>query len=272
MPGKRWSLPERRSLIRQVRQGKTLSELRIPGRSPAAINNQRQRLRRAGLLGSNKTRPIQLWTSRELVILRRSVKRFRMSAAQIARAGLLPRHSKDSISQQMRRQRLGDRRRRLASQLAHRLDRRERAALERFLKTKGRKLSSKEVAAKFAISPKTVTAYRRRLGLRLSWHEARSSAEHQQRMEQVRRAVSQQNRARWQRWRAGRRLTLEELQKLMERKRRRLPKRRCERCGTRWFETKPFFRVTKRRRSAVVGHTIARICLACQAEEKSRGM
>ena len=267
MPGIRWSPTERRRLIRQIQQGKTLPDIRIPGRSSPAINNQRQRLRSAGWLCGQKKRKIQPWTTRELMALRRYVNKFRMSAAQIASAGLLPRHkSKDSIAQQMRRQRLGDRRRRLASSLAHRLDRHERAALESFLKTAGRKVASKEVAAKFGISPKTVTTYRRRLNLRLSWHEARSSEGYTRLMESVRRAIRQKNRARWQRWRAARRLGLEQLQGLMERKRWNHQKRACMRCGTVWFATGKFFRMAKRHRGGNVRFTMARTCLACQAE------
>ncbi len=267
MPGKRWSPAERRRLIRQIQQGKTLPDIRIPGRSSPAINNQRQRLRSAGRLGSQKKRRMQPWTTRELMALRRYVNQFRMSAAQIASAGLLPRHkSKDSISQQMRRQHLGDRRRRLASSLAHRLDRHERAALEQFLRTAGRKVATKEVAAKFGISPKTVTAHRRRLNLRLSWHEARSSEGYRQLMELVRWGIRQKNRARWQRWRADRRLRLEHLQAQMERKHWNHQKRACARCGTVWFATGEFFRVAKRYRGGVVRYTIARTCLACQAE------
>lgn len=269
MPGKRWSPSERRALIRHVRQGKTLADIHIRGRSPAAINNQRQRVREAGLLGNAEKRHLHMWTMRELRALRRYVQALQMSAARIARAGLLPRHSKDSISQQMRRQKLGNPKRREAARLARRLDRTERSALEHFLKTEGRTLSSKELAEKFVISPKTVTAYRRRLNLQLSWHEARSSGRYKQHMERVRRGISRKLRARWQRWRAEQRQKLRHLQWHMERRQLNHPKRACVQCGKAWFATKEFFRVAKRHRRGTVSYTMSRTCRACRAEEKA---
>ena len=133
MPGKRWVQREKESLIRQVKQGKRLPQIRISGRSPAAVNQQRQGLRNAGPLGEVPKRRLRLWTTKEIRSLRGYVNRFRLSAAQIARAGLLAGRGKDSISQQMRRQGLGDPKRQEASRSAHRLDAKEKAALERFL-------------------------------------------------------------------------------------------------------------------------------------------
>ena len=122
MPGKRWVQREKESLIRQVKQGKRLPQIRISGRSPAAVNQQRQGLRNAGPLGEVPKRRLRLWTTKEIRSLRGYVNRFRLSAAQIARAGLLAGRGKDSISQQMRRQGLGDPKRQEASRSAHRLD------------------------------------------------------------------------------------------------------------------------------------------------------
>ena len=131
---------------------------------------------------------------REIQSLRRYVNSFRLSAARIARAGLLTGRSKDSISQQMRRIGLGHPKRRETSRSAHRLDADEKAALVSFLKTQGRKLQSSEVSEKFGISAKTVTAYRRRLKLQLSWQEARNSERYKRRMEELRRVISGQTR------------------------------------------------------------------------------
>ena len=207
MPGKRWVPREKESLIRQVKQGKRLPQIRISGRSPAGVNQQRQRLRNAGLLGEVPKRRLRMWTTKEIRSLREHVSRSRLSARQIARAGLLAGRGKDSISQQMRRQGLGDPKRQEASRSAHRLDAKEKVALERFLRIGGRKLASGEVADKFEISPKTVTAYRRRLKLQLSWHEARSSERYRQRMEELRRVFVHRLRTRWKKWRVERRST-----------------------------------------------------------------
>ena len=270
MPGKRWVQREKESLIRQVKQGKRLPQIRISGRSPAAVNQQRQGLRNAGPLGEVPKRRLRLWTTKEIRSLRGYVNRFRLSAAQIARAGLLAGRGKDSISQQMRRQGLGDPKRQEASRSAHRLDAKEKAALERFLRTKGRKLANGEVAEKFEISPKTVTAYRRRLKLQLSWHEARSSERYRQRMEEFRRVFVRRLRTRWKEWRVKRRRRLINLQWRMKGQGISFPTRRCVICGESWLELKEFFPVTKRRRNETVTYTMSLTCRACRAEGKRK--
>ena len=268
MPGKRWVPREKESLIRQVKQRKRLPQIRISGRSAAAVNQQRQRLRNDGPLGEVPKRRLRMWTIKEIRSLRGYVSRSRLSARQIARAGLLGGRGKDSISQQMRRQGLGDPRRREASRSAHRLDAREKVALERFLRTRGRKLASAEVAEKFDVSPKTVTGYRRRLKLQLSWHEARNSERYRQRMEEFRRVFVRRLRTRWKEWRVERRRRLKNLQWRMKGQGISFPTRRCVGCGESWLELKEFFPVTKRHRSGTVTYTMSLTCRACRAERK----
>ncbi len=266
MPGKAWTQQGKELLIRQVSQGSKLPQIQIPARSSAAINQQRQRLREAGFVSKDSKRSLRLWTIKEVRGLQQYAKGYGLSATQIVQAGLLPGRSKDSISQQMRRQGLGDPKRRRAARTAHRLDARERAALARFLPATGRKLSSAEVAARFNISPKTVTAYRRRLKLQLSWHAARASAQYRQRAEKLRHIVIERNQARWTKWRATRREVLKRLQWQMRRDRQRHESRHCVRCGESWFAVKEFFALTKRSRRGVVAYTMSRTCRACRAE------
>ncbi len=268
MPGKAWTQQEKELLIRQVGQGRKLPQIQIPSRSPAAINQQRQRLREAGFVSTDSKRKLRLWTIKEIRALREYANGYRLSAARIVRAGLLPGRGKDSIGQQMKRQGLGDPKRRRAGRKAHRLNAQERAELERFLRAKGRKLSSAQVAERFKISPKTITAYRRRLKLRLSWHEARASAQYRQRAETLRRILIQRTRARWTEWRAKRREVLKNLQWQMRRKGDRRELRQCVRCGEKWFAAKEFFALTKRRREDVVTYTMSRTCRACRAERR----
>ena len=66
MPGKKWAHREKESLIRQVKQGKRWPQIRISGRSPAAVNQQRQRLRNVGLLGEVPKRRLRMWTTKEI--------------------------------------------------------------------------------------------------------------------------------------------------------------------------------------------------------------
>ena len=269
MPGKRWTLREKESLLHQVQQGKRLPEIRIGARSPAAVNLQRQRLRQAGLLGENPKRTLRMWTMREIRDLSWYVNSFRSSAAQIARAGLLTGRSKDSISQQMRRIGLGHPKRREASRSAHRLDADEKAALVSFLKTQGRKLQSSEVSEKFGISQKTVTAYRRRLKLQLSWQEARNSERYKRRMEELRRVISGQTRARWEKWRADRRGTLKNLQWRMKGEGTNCATRRCVNCAESWLAVREFFLVAKRLRRGTVNYTMSQTCCACRAKRRA---
>ncbi len=268
MPGKKWTQPERESLIRQAKQGKRLPQIRIRARSQAAVNQQRQRLREAGLLGQDSKRSLRLWTIREIRTMGDYTNAYRLGATGLLRAGLLTGRSKDSISQQMRRQGLGDPRRREASRAAHRLDVEEKAALAEFLRTEGSKLASAEVADKFRISPKTVTAYRRRMKLQLSWQEARNSERYRQLAEELRQKFIRRTRARWKKWRVERRRTLQKLQWRMKRRTANGKMRRCIRCGESWLELKEFFPVTKRRRRGIVTYTMSRSCRACRAQQQ----
>ena len=267
MPGKRWTRPENQSLIRQVKQGNRLPQIRIRARSQAAVNQQRQRLREAGLLGQDSKRSLRLWTIREIRSLRDYTNFYRLGATGLVQAGLLTGRSKDSISQQMRRQGLGDPRRREAARAAHRLDVEGKAALAEFLQAEGSNLASADVAEKFKISPKTVTAYRRRMKLQLSWHEARNSERYRQRAEELRQEFIRRTRARWKKWRVERRRTLQKLQWRMKRQGVNGKTRRCIRCGENWLELKEFFPVTKRRRREVATYTMSRSCRACRAQQ-----
>ena len=127
---------------------------------------------------------------------------------------------------------------------------------------------SKVLTVGCQISPQTVTAYRRRLKLQLSWHEARASAHYRQRAEKLRRIFIQRTRARWTKWRARRREVLKNLQWQMGREGDRHELRQCVRCGEEWFAVKEFFALTKRRREEVVTYTMSRTCRACRAERR----
>ena len=112
MPGKRWTQKDRDSLIRQVKRGRSLPQISIRGRSPAAVNQQRQRLRDSGELAQHPKRELRAWTMKQIRLLADYSMSYGLSAAEIAAKDLLPGRSKDSISQQMRRRGLGDPKRR----------------------------------------------------------------------------------------------------------------------------------------------------------------
>lgn len=267
MPGKRWTQKDRDSLIRQVRRGLALPQISVRGRSPAAVNQQRQRLRDSGVLGQHPKRELRAWTMKEIRLLADYSMGYGLSAAEIATIDLLTGRSKDSISQQMRRQGLGDPKRRLASASAHRLNPDQRAELRQFLETNGRKMASREVAERFKLAPSTITAYRRRLNLQLSWREARDSADYRRRQARIRKAISKKNRARWAKWRAERRRTSRQLERQLKRRGASDPERQCARCQERWLERKEFFALTKRTGRGSEVYTMSLTCRSCRTEQ-----
>src|SRR5260370_23735025 len=110
MPGSRWSNPQIESLVHQiVHLHKPLPEIDIPGKSRAAINNQRKRLQRAGILnGSFAGRAVKPWRLPELKKLTAFTQEYGFSASFIAQMNLLPGRTKDSIGKMMRRHGLGN--------------------------------------------------------------------------------------------------------------------------------------------------------------------
>ena len=256
MPGARWTEQDRDSLIQQVDRGRTLPQILIQGRTPASVNQQRQRLRNSGALAQLPKRPLQMWTIKEIRALGYYCMRYGLSAAEIAKQDLLSGRSTDSISQQMRRQGLGDPKRRRASAKAHRLNPDQRAELEEFVQTEGRKMASRELAERFKLAPSTITAYRRRLNLQLSWHEARDSEDYRRRQ------------ARWAKWRAGRRRALRQLERQLKGRGASDPERQCVRCQEHWLERNEFFALTKRTRRGSTVYTMSLACRACRTEQR----
>ena len=110
MPGSRWTTPQIESLVDQiVHLSKPLPQIDIPGKTRAAINNQRKRLQRAGVLnGSFAGREVRPWTFPELKRLTAFTAEYGFSASFIAQMGLLPGRTKDSVSKMMGRHGLGN--------------------------------------------------------------------------------------------------------------------------------------------------------------------
>src|ERR1041385_6192313 len=110
MPGERWTKEQLEILLRQLRvERKSLPELRVPGKSPAAVNNQRQRLKRAGWLdGVFAGRQLAPWTIRELNELKKLTREYGFSAAFIAQLQLIPGRTVYAVSKMMARHGLGN--------------------------------------------------------------------------------------------------------------------------------------------------------------------
>src|ERR1039458_2080280 len=170
MPGNRWTKPQIESLVDQiVHLGKPLPQIDIPGKTRAAINNQRKRLQRGGVLnGSFAGRAVRPWTFPELKKLTGFTHDYGFSASFIAQMALLPGRTKDSISKMMGRHGLGNPAIKERARQAQRFDPPRREEFQRFLLGEGRLLPSILIARQWGLAQKTVTAYPRRLGIPLA--------------------------------------------------------------------------------------------------------
>jgi hypothetical protein len=270
MPGNRWTKPEIESLVDQiVHWSKPLPQIAVPGKTRAAINNQRKRLQRAGVLnGSFAGRAVKSWTYPELKRLTAFTGDYGFSASFIAQMGLLPGRTKDSISKMMGRHGLGNPVIKERARQAQRFDPERRAEFQRFLLAEGRLLPSIEIARQWGLAQKTVTAYRRRLGIRLSWREARSSEEFRRQQRKRATAFVAHTRERWRQWRERRRLAWEKLRREMAQRPDCPPARTCQACGEQWYAAREFFHVRTRRSPVGVKIGYCRICRICRAERR----
>jgi hypothetical protein len=206
MPGDRWTKEQLEILLHQVCvERRPLPQLKVPEKSQPAINNQRRRLKRAGWLGEAfADRRLAPWTIRELNELRKLTREYGFSAALIAQLQLIPGRTVHAISKMMARHGLGNPEVKNRARTACRLPAEKRVQLQQFLLYEGRLLPSACVAAEWGLAIKTITAYRRRLGVPLTWKEARSSPEYQRNQRNRGQAFSKQLHGRWAEWRAQR--------------------------------------------------------------------
>jgi hypothetical protein len=267
MPGERWTKEELESLLYQLRvERKSLPLLQVAKKSLAAVNNQRQRLQRAGLLdGVFAGRHLAPWSIRELNELRKLTREYGFSAAFIAQLQLIPGRTAQAISKMMTRHGLGNPDVKRRARNACRLTAEERRKLQHFLLNEGRPMPSVRVAKAWGLAQKTVTAYRRRLGVSLSWEEARSSEDYQLNQGKRARAFSAQLYTRWAEWRIKREQRLRALKAALQQSPMPPASRTCCACGEQWFATKEFFNITRKRSGTFsMSHT----CLLCRSAKQ----
>jgi hypothetical protein len=237
MPGKRWTKEQLETLLHQLRvERKSLPQLHVPEKSLAAVNNQRQRLKQAGRLDEVFAgRQLAPWTIRELNQLTKLTREYGFSAAFIAQLQLIPGRTVHAIGKMMARQGLGNPDAKRRAQNACRLTAEQRQKLHQFLLNDGRLMPSAPIAAEWGLARQTVTAYRRRLGVRLSWDEARSSKDYQLNQQKRGQAFSGELRARWAEWRVLREQRLHALKAALQRSPNPPPSRSCCACGQHWL-------------------------------------
>jgi hypothetical protein len=269
MPGEYWTIQEIESLIDQIIGEKKLSELCVPGKSEAAVNNQRRRLKEAGRLSGVFTgRTLKPWTICELNDLRKFSSEYGFSADFISQLRLVPGRSKDSVSGMMHRHGLGNAGVKARTKLARRLTESQREELTAFLLGEGRLMQSSYIAEKWGIAQQTTNGYRRRLGIPLSWQQARSSEQYQERREQMARRFVHQMRKRWREWRELRKQRFENLRQEMESLPSPPASRVCQICHKHWFATREFYCVQTRTRGKRVNTTVSRTCLLCRSDQR----
>jgi DNA-binding CsgD family transcriptional regulator len=269
MPGECWNTKEIESLIAQVVGNRKLPDLCIPGKSEAAVNNQRRRLKEAGRLsGVFIGRTLKPWTICELNQLRNLTNEYGLSADFIAQLQLVAGRTKDSVSGMMHRNGLGNVTVKERAKQAHHLTEREREELTLFLRGEGRLMPSSKIAERWSIAQKTVNGYRRHLGIALSWQQARSSQEYQERRERLARRFVRQLRERWRQWREKRNRTLENLRQELELLQTPPATRVCHVCHKQWFATKEFYYLQTRKRGKRAKITMSRTCRLCRSDQR----
>jgi DNA-binding CsgD family transcriptional regulator len=270
MPGEYWTNEQIESLLQQVViEQKPLAQLRVNGKSMAAINNQRRRLKEAGLLQKAFVgRKLVPWTICELRQLINLTREHGFSANFIAQLQLIPGRSEYAISKMMGRHGLGNPAVKARAQAAQRLGQQQRRELERFLRQEGRFYSSAEVARQWGLAQQTVNGHRRRLGVPLSWQQARASEEHRRYQEMRRRGFAERLSNRWEEWRLQRGQRLRALQSELERSPNQPARRRCANCGEHWFATRDFFYVASRRRGNSSRFSMSRACRICRSVQR----
>ena len=279
-----WTGAEKRDLIREAKSLRTklkrtlrpndFKRIKIRGRTIFAVKSQAARL---GLYAS--TRFIRPWSAREkhvLVILgqkrqlgARSIKSrgFFVPTDNKAAAGWKER-SIDSIAQKMRREGYVDPLRSLRAKLARRLTPEERRRLRKQLRQNPRKKSTEEFAQEYGVAPSTIRNYRKRWGIKHSWHIAMSLPAARRKRKRLAEETRTRNTARWaQRKKELRNTLLKSTKQMLKKergKRRKIEWRRCQKCQTEWPATKRFFAPSpKRRDGSVIATYLRRSCRVC---------
>ena len=209
-----------------------------------------------------------LGVSRELNELTKLTREYGFSAAFIAQLQLIPGRTTQAISKMMARHGLGNPDVKQRAQNACRLTAEERRELQHFLLNEGRLMPSARIAEAWGIAQKTVTAYRRRLGVPLSWEEARSSEDYQLNQSKRARAFSAQLYTRWAEWRIKREQRLRALKTALQRSPMPPPSRTCCECGEQWFATKEFFYLTRKRSGTFSMSHTCRLCRSAKRRGK----
>ncbi|HEX8910884.1 MAG TPA: hypothetical protein VF796_00895 [Humisphaera sp.] len=162
-----WRTGEVRTLTEAVRQARSPADVRLPGRSPAAVRTMARRL---GLTGDGI--PRRPWTAAERETLRELIAAGR-TVKQILADGRLGGYSANAVRKQIQRMGLADPIRSAGQKAAVRLRGEVRARFHRFLQAHGRDCTPGQIAMLWnderapRVSHATVVYHLTLLGLRI---------------------------------------------------------------------------------------------------------
>jgi hypothetical protein len=227
-------------------------------------------LKEAGrLCGVFAGRTLKPWTICELNQLRNFTREYGFSAGLISQLQLIAGRSKDAVSGMMHRNGLGNPAVSARAKQFRRLTESERDELTVFLLGgEERLMSRRSVAAKWGFTQQTVCGYHRRLEIPLSWQQARSSKEYQDRGKRLARRSVRVMRERWREWRERRRESLENLREGMELLAPPPARRVCQVCQQPWFAARDFYYVQTRKCGQREKITMSRTCRLCRSDQR----
>jgi hypothetical protein len=151
---------------------------------------------------------------------------------------------------------------------ASRLTPERQRELEGFLREQGRFWPSAAIAGQWGLAAQTVNGMRRRLGVALSWKEARASEAYRVGQERRARLFANQLHHRWLEWRVRREQRFRAAQSQLAQSPGAPPPRICVVCGERWFATRYFFHMQTRQRDRAVKTSMSRTCRLCRAAQR----
>ena len=124
------------------------------------------------------------------------------------------------------------------------------------------------MAELWGVAQQTVAVYRRHLGTRLSWQQARDSQQYRESQQLRARDFVERTRQRWCRWRQEREQALATRKQELEDCDARQALRVCAVCGQQWFASKEFYHVQSRQVGKRRKTTISRTCRLCRAQQR----
>lgn len=268
----RWTEEQHRHLIHQVTvEKKGLADIVVSGKTQAAINNKWRRLRMQGVIADRPTRRVKPWNIQEIKQLRILTIDYGFSAVFISTLRLIPDRSKYSLGKMMGRQGLGNPEAKQLAKNAARLGPEDKERLIALLKSdQGMKMPSKQIASEFGLAAKTINAWRRRLGIQISWQQARDSDAYRQRQQEVTVAFVKKTKERWEKYRQEKIKSFQRALNHLASLKNPPQQKSCAKCGSVLYKDPCFFYVQRRTRQGRKVEHLTNVCKLCRSEQRRK--